>query len=110
MKIKKVRIGKRVIEAEVCDNYLSQLKGLMFRRDKRPLLFVFKNKGLRAIHSFFCMRFLAIWFADNEIIDAKFVEPWSYNIVPKREFDKLLEVPFDSENELSGLSSVIRKI
>jgi uncharacterized membrane protein (UPF0127 family) len=85
------------IDAEVCDNAFSQGRGLMFRRKSKPLLFVFKSAKRRAIHSFFCKQFYAIWFNKGKIIDEKSVNPWKISVIPKEEFDTLLEIPVSSD-------------
>lgn len=72
----------------------------MFSFNEMPLLFIFKTKKRRAIHSFFCVPFYAIWFNENEIIDEKFVKPWRISIKPKEKFDKLLEIPLDKTIKL----------
>jgi uncharacterized membrane protein (UPF0127 family) len=81
------------LEVEKCDNIFSQARGLMFRKKSKPLLFIFKNKKRRAIHSFFCMPFIAIWFDDEKIIGIKKVRPWKFSIKPRFRFNKLLELP-----------------
>ncbi len=81
------------IDVCVCDNVLSQARGLMFKEKSKPLLFVFKNKKRRAIHSFFCVPFIAVWFDENKIVDAGLINPWKFSIKPKEKFDKLLEIP-----------------
>ena len=76
-----------------CNDVLSQARGLMFRKKSKPLLFIFKNKKRRPIHSFFCVPFIAIWFDGNKIIDVKKIMPWKFSVKPRDEFDKLLEIP-----------------
>ena len=68
----------------------------MFKKDSPCLLFVFKNSGKRSIHSFFCMPFIGVWFEDDEIIDVKLVRPWTLSVRPKKNFNKLLEIPSSS--------------
>lgn len=80
-------------DVEVCDNILSQARGLMFKKNSKPLLFVFKNAKRRAIHSFFCLPFIAIWFDGSKIIDVKVIKKWKFSIKPKEKSDKLLEIP-----------------
>ncbi len=84
---------KREIDIKLCDSALKKARGLMFGNDKKPLLFVFKNKKKRAIHSFFCKPFYAIWFNGDKIIGEKIVEGWRVNVKPVGDFDKLLEIP-----------------
>ncbi len=111
-----IRIGfqnKRIIvkDVVVCKSFFSKLKGLMFGNDKKPLLFVFKKPTKAGIHSFFVKKkFLAVWMLKGKIVDAKVVSPWRVFITPKTEFDSLLEIPFESEKQISDFSSVIRKL
>ena len=72
----------------------------MFKKDSLPLLFEFKKAKKRAIHSFFCVPFIAIWFNDREIIDIKKVSPWKSFILSKKGFDRLLEIPLNNKNFL----------
>ncbi|MFH1358781.1 MAG: hypothetical protein ABIH37_02755 [archaeon] len=81
------------LEVKECKSFFSQAMGLMFRNRSKPLLFVFKNKKIRNIHSFFCKPFYAIWFDEDKIIDDKFVDSWIFSIGPDKRFNKLLEVP-----------------
>jgi len=81
------------LDVGVCNNVLSQARGLMFKKESLPLLFVFKSKKRRAIHSFFCIPFIAIWFDGEKITEIKNVRPWMFSIKPKYKFDKLLEIP-----------------
>ena len=85
--------GEKRIEVKICNNIFSQGRGLMFKENSKPLLFVFKNKKRRAIHSFFCKPFIAIWFDGDRIVDEKVVRGWKFSIKPKEKFDKLLEIP-----------------
>lgn len=81
------------IEVEECRSFFSKFKGLMFQDESKPLLFIFKKPTRQAIHSFFCVPFIAIWFDGNEVVEAKLIKPWKYFIQPKKKFDKLLEIP-----------------
>lgn len=91
--------GKDVeLDVRVCDSVFSQARGLMFRKKSHPLLFVFKNVKKRAIHSFFCKPFYAVWFNGDKIVDERLVSPWKLCIAPKNGFDRLLEIPVDKEN------------
>lgn len=83
------------IDVEVCKNIFSQGLGLMFKRESRALLFVFGKAGKRAIHSFFCKPFIAVWFNGKKIVDVRVVDSWRFSIKPRKKFDKLLEVPFN---------------
>jgi len=81
------------LDAEKCDNVFSQARGLMFKKNSKPLLFIFKNKKRRAIHSFFCIPFIAVWLDESRIIEVKLINPWRFSVKPKDKFDKLLEIP-----------------
>ena len=85
---------------ERCETFWSKFRGLMFRRESKPLLFIFKKPTRIGIHSFFCKKFLAIWMLDGQIVDVKIIKPWNPWIRPKSKFDKLLEIPFKSESEV----------
>lgn len=92
-KIKKIKVKGKFVEAEVCDTILSRARGLMFRKKSKPLLFVFKKPARRAIHSFFCQPFHAIWMMNGKIIEEREVKPFSFSIKPKQSFTHLLEIP-----------------
>ena len=96
------------IDVEECDNYFSRARGLMFRKKSKPLLFIFGKQTKQAIHSFFCIPFVAVWFDGNDIIDIKIVKPWVAFIKPKKKFNKLLEIPINS-NSLDSLKFLIQK-
>ena len=106
--------GKKITikDYSVCSNIFSQIRGLMFRSSnyKKPLLFVWQKKEKRAIHSFFCRKFLAIWFDNSRIIDVKIVRSYKYCVIPEEKFNMLLEIPFNYFKENKNLSSVVRKI
>jgi len=94
------------LDVRVCDSVFSQARGLMFRRKSLSLLFVFKNVKKRAIHSFFCKPFYAIWFDGDKIIDEKLVFPWRFSVFPKKGFDKLLEIPVGDAIRLNLVGKV----
>jgi len=76
---------------------LGKFFGLMFKsKNTGALLFEFE-KGNRAIHSFFCPVFLAIWICDGKIVQHRLVKPWVVSIKPRQDFDKLLEIPFNNK-------------
>jgi len=90
--------GKKVeLEVQECKSVWSQIRGLMFRRKSKPLLFIFNDKKKRAIHSFFCVEFVAVWFNGDKIVDVKIVKPWKVSIKPLEKFNKLLEIPKNSK-------------
>lgn len=97
-KFSKIKIKGEVIEAEVCNNILSRARGLMFRKNSAPLLFIFNKPTIQSIHSFFCKPFKAIWINKDRIIDEKIVKPFSLSVKPKGEFTHLVEIPLDNNN------------
>jgi uncharacterized membrane protein (UPF0127 family) len=90
--------GKEVlVEGIKKVSFIGKFSGLMFRsKNTRPLLFEFK-KGKRAIHSFFCPIFLAIWLSDGKIVGFRLVKPFSLSVLPEKDFDKLIEIPFNNQ-------------
>ena len=100
-----------------CDTVWKKFRGLMFRRNSPPLLFVFKRAGRYAIHSFFVRKkFLAVWLRKGKVVDAAVVKPWKFYVASKEEFDLLLEIPLtskmssESEQRFEDFSSVVRNI
>tara|TARA_Y100000310_G_C20652470_1_gene800194 strand:- start:1414 stop:1743 length:330 start_codon:yes stop_codon:yes gene_type:complete len=92
----KIKDKELTIKVKKCENLLSQIQGLMFRKHSPSLLFIFKKPKKISIHSYFCKPFIAIWLLDDKIIDIKIVEPNTFSVKPKRSFDKLLEIPNNS--------------
>ena len=86
--------GKKIsVDVIECKTFIQKGTGLMFRKDNRALLFPFRRKVNRAIHSFFCKPFIALWFNDKRIVDVQLVRPWQFSIRPKKKFNILLEIP-----------------
>ena len=85
------------IEIKECESLYSQISGLMFKKNSPSLLFKFKKPKFIAIHSFFCREFIAIWFLKEKVIDVKIITPNKFSIKPKNKFDKILEIPSNSE-------------
>ena len=93
--------GRKVkLKVQECRTSFSKILGLMFKKDSKPLLFVFNKETRQPIHSFFCRPFYAIWLNKNKIVDEKFVKSWKFSIKPKEKFDKLLEIPMSNRNFL----------
>jgi len=93
-----VREGGRVIcDARLCDGFFSKFRGLMFRREAVPLLFVFGNEARErnAIHSFFCPVFDAVFLDGGQKIVGieRGIAPWRPAIFPWKAFRYLLELP-----------------
>jgi len=87
------------IDVQICKSVLNQARGLMFRSREfdNNLLFVFSGRRMRAIHSFFCKPFYAVWFDGENIVDEKLVDKWKLSIKPCGKFDRLLEIPVGAE-------------
>lgn len=97
------------IDVNECRSIFSKARGLMFKKKSKPLLFVYDYKTSEAIHSFFCLPFVAIWLDDEKIIDIKYVKPWRIYIKPSKKFDKLLEIPVGNK-EFKMFLDGIRKV
>jgi len=83
---------------------IGKFTGLMFKsKDSQALLFEFK-KSRQPIHSLFCPVFLAIWLIEGKIVDFQLVKPWRLSVKPEKEFDKLIEMPFN--NKYSSIINV----
>jgi uncharacterized membrane protein (UPF0127 family) len=90
--------GKRFkLEVQECKTLFEKAHGLMFKKQSKPLLFIFKRPIRAAIHSCFCQPFLAIWLRKNKVVDEKFVNKWKFSIRPKERYDRLLEIPTSSK-------------
>ncbi|MEK6914654.1 MAG: hypothetical protein AABW83_03305 [Nanoarchaeota archaeon] len=93
----KINNKKFKIKTKKCETIYSQISGLMFKKNSPSLLFKFKKPKSLAIHSFFCKKFMAIWFLKDKIVDIKIIIPNKLSIKPKNKFDKILEIPSDSK-------------
>lgn len=96
-KFEKIKVSGKIIEAEICDTILKRARGLMFRKNPSPLLFIFKKPTMQPIHSFFCKPFKAIWILEGKIIEEKIVFPFEISIRPNAKFTKLVEIPLQDE-------------
>jgi len=94
----KIKDKKITLKVKKCENFYSQIQGLMFRKKSPSLLFIFKKPKRIAIHSYFCKPFIGIWILDNKIIQIKLVNPSTFKVIPKGKFDKLLEIPENSSD------------
>lgn len=101
---KKINLGlknkkrKIFLEARKC-GYFGEAFGFMFRKKENAdvLLFDFSGRKELALHSFFVFfPFLAIWLDDkNKIVEFKIVKPFSFNIISKKPFTKIVEIPIN---------------
>jgi len=95
----KIRINGKQIEAEECKTIFSKMRGLMFRKNPKPLLFEFRKPTRQPIHSFFCEPFRAVWLRKDKIIDDKIVNPFRIFVVPKKKFTTLVEMPLKNKRK-----------
>lgn len=90
-------------------SYLDEAFGLMFQKKEKAeaLLFDFSGRKSLALHSYFVFfTFLAIWLDDkNKIVDIKTIKPFSFNIIPKKQFTKVVEIPISRK-----YSKIIKKL
>lgn len=98
----KLSIKGKIIDAEICDTLLKRSRGLMFRKNPKPLFFVFKKLTTQPIHSFFCKPFMAIWLNEGRVVDEKIVRPYKLSIKARAPFTHLVEIPLEEgDNEKS---------
>ena len=93
--------GKKInLDVEVC-GFFGKIFGLMFmpRENANALLFDFKKPTRVRIHSFFVFfPFVAVWLDDkNKIVQIKKVMPFISSIRCKKNFYKLIEIPFNTK-------------
>jgi len=86
------------IDVKECRTFLQKGTGLMFRKKSKSLLFIFNKKTREGIHSFFCIDFIVIWFDEGKIVDFKLVKSWKPYILPKKSFNKFIEIPLNSKD------------
>ena len=75
--------------------------GLMFRTPRTEnLLFEFRRDGNFPITSIFVFfPFLAVWLdSDNNVVDYSVVQPFRSAVYSKKNFRKLVEIPFNDDN------------
>lgn len=82
-------------EVETADSFLSQAKGLMFRRsipDDYALVFEFNGVGSRDVHMVFVPFPLdVLWLRDGEVQQKKRLSAWTG--LAKADADQLIELP-----------------
>ncbi len=92
-----IKNKKHTIKAKPLTTIIQKARGLMFKNNSPPLLFIFNKNKTLSIHSFFCKPFRAIWLNEKmratKIVDVK---NWRLNISGKGKY--LLEIPTSSEN------------
>jgi uncharacterized membrane protein (UPF0127 family) len=95
--IENVAEKKRVkAELEIADTNLKRVRGLMFRDEIVPILFVFGYDGIFSIHSYFVKKeFDAIYLAKNGRVNEVYrrIPPNTALVSPKKKSSFLLELP-----------------
>lgn len=79
---------------------MNPIFGLMFKLHSKPIMFEWDKPGIRAIHSFFCKTFVAIWCVGDTVVETEVIKPFRWNVVPTKEFDRLVEIPLKKYHEL----------
>ena len=102
----KIKDKEITLNVKKLTNIFQHSSGLMFRKKSQPLLFTFNKPTKISIHSFFCKPFIAIWLLDNKIINIKLIKPNRLSIKPKHKFNKLLEIPKNTE-EYKKISKIL---
>ena len=63
--------NRKKTKVELCDTPWKKFRGLMFRKNSPPLLFIFDKEKNLSIHSLFCKPFIAIWLDDKMRVTKK---------------------------------------
>ena len=95
---------KRVkADLEIADTDFSRMRGLMFRDEIVPILFVFGFDGIFSIHSYFVKKeFDAVYLAaDGEVMEIfRRIPPNTALVSPKKKSSFLLELPLKMKRTL----------
>lgn len=85
------------IECEVAESYWDKFRGLMLKKDFKPLFFDFggEAKNRCALHTFFMLEPIDIVFINskNKVVDIQTAEPWNPLIRPKEKARYVVELP-----------------
>jgi len=106
----RVKINGGRIEARECRSIWEKTRGLMFRKDSEPIVLIFKNPTRRAIHSFFCKPFLAVWVREGRVIERRIVNPFSLSVKPREKFTHLFEIPLENNKKVLRFTDDYRKV
>ncbi len=91
--------------------FFGRMVGLMFRprESAEILLFEFRKPAKTPIHSLFVFfPFVAVWLDEkNKVIDVKRVRPFTFSVLPRRSFSKLIEIPVSKK--YSGIVKIISR-
>jgi len=95
---------KRVkAELEIADTDFKRMRGLMFRDEIVPILFIFGFDGIFSIHSYFVKKeFDAVYLADDGKVNEIFrkIPPNTALVRPEKKSSFLLELPVDMTDAL----------
>ena len=90
-------------ELEIADTDFARMRGLMFREEIVPILFVFGYVGIFSIHSYFVKKeFDAVYLAADGTVNEIFrrVPPNTAIVRPKKKSAFLLELPVQMTSKL----------
>jgi len=88
----KVGQTEKLTNVKPLTTILQKTRGLMFKSQSPPLLFIFNKEKTLSIHSFFCKPFIAIWLDKNKkATKVEKVTNWRLNISGRGKY--LLEIP-----------------
>ncbi|MBI2629348.1 DUF192 domain-containing protein [Candidatus Pacearchaeota archaeon] len=97
--IKKLKIGldgKHIVINNVfLEDKLGKFIGLMFSEREKAQILLFEMQRPSSIHSFFVFcPFIALWLDDkNRVVEFKIVKPFTFSVISKKKFSKILEIP-----------------
>ncbi|MFA5381549.1 MAG: DUF192 domain-containing protein [Candidatus Micrarchaeia archaeon] len=89
---------------EIANTFFSKVRGLMFRKNPKRILFIFDKEGIYSIHSFFVFfKFDAIYLDKNmKIVEIfKNIKPFTPLIKPTKKAKYLLEMEVESVKKLN---------
>lgn len=85
------------IEFDEAKTMWQKFRGLMLKRNVRPLFFDFRRDSRNgcALHTFFMLEMIDIVFVNSEkiVVDTQTVRPWRSLIRPKKPARYVLELP-----------------
>jgi len=95
-----LREGQLLARAKLCDTFLSESLGYMFRRPSGSFLFTlpWESRLFAAIHMFFVFfRLQAVWLDEEmRVVDVKTAKPWRL-YWPRKAARYLIETPSAGE-------------
>lgn len=100
------------METEMADTFLKKLRGLMFRKGLDHALVFPLNRESRmgaSIHSLFVFfPFDAVFLNEKkQVVDARTVRPFTWNVTPKKPAKYIIELP---EGSIGNMGAGLAKI